>query len=94
MATLVEVAVLVALIRRRLGGLDGHRLGVSLARTVVSALTMGVVVAGLLFVLRDRNAWLVGLAGVGVGGLDYLATSMALGASEPQAVWGMVFRRG
>jgi putative peptidoglycan lipid II flippase len=93
-ATLVEVAVLVALIRRRLGGLDGRRLGVSLARTVVSALTMGAVVAGLLFLLQDRNAWLVGLAGVVVGGLDYLATSVALGASEPQAVLGMVLRRG
>jgi putative peptidoglycan lipid II flippase len=92
-ATLVEVAVLLALIRRRLSGLGGRQLALSFVRTTVSALVMGVVVAGLLVALEDRNIWLVAIAGILVGGVDYLATSVALGATEPQAVVGMVLRR-
>jgi putative peptidoglycan lipid II flippase len=90
LATTAEMAALLGLVRRRLGGLEGGRIAASLARTGLSAGVMGLAAGALAWLLDGYGAWLAGglavVAGVGVYGV----ASLALGAPEPRAVWAMV----
>jgi putative peptidoglycan lipid II flippase len=92
-ATTIEMAVLLFLIRRRLNGLEGRQMGRSLARISVSAAALAAVAGGLAWSLSARSAWLVAALAVGSGGLVYVALSLVLGSPEPRAVWRMVRSR-
>jgi peptidoglycan biosynthesis protein MviN/MurJ (putative lipid II flippase) len=92
-ATTVEMAVLLVLIRRRLAGLEGRRMIGSLARTGLASLVMGAVAGGLAWLLEGQSAWLACGVAITVGGVEYVAASVALGAPEPRAVWGLVTSR-
>jgi putative peptidoglycan lipid II flippase len=94
LATTVEMAVLLHLLRQRLGGLEGRRMLASLARISLASLTMGSVAAGLAWLLSDQGAWLSAGAAVTIGIVEYGAASLALRSPEPWAVWDMVARRG
>ena len=90
LATTLEMAVLLEIIRRRLGGLEGRRIAGSLARIGVSAAMMGAVAGALAWVLDGTSAWLAGGLALVAGAAEYGALSLALGAPEPWAVWSMV----
>jgi putative peptidoglycan lipid II flippase len=77
-ATSLEALLLLALLRRRMGGIDGRRLADSLLRTVVAAGAMG----GALF-LFNRWLWAASQAAVLWGGMAALLTGVGifLGAS-------------
>jgi putative peptidoglycan lipid II flippase len=90
LATTLEMVVLMAIIRRRLNGLEGQRMARSLARIAVSAAAMGVVAGGLAWMLAGRSALLAGGLAVALGAVVYAGVSLLLGATEPRAVWQMV----
>jgi putative peptidoglycan lipid II flippase len=90
LATTLEMAVLVAILRRRLDGLQGRRMARSLVRIAVSAAAMGIVAGGLAWLLAGRSALLVGGVAIVAGAGVYGGISLLLGASEPKAVLGRV----
>jgi peptidoglycan biosynthesis protein MviN/MurJ (putative lipid II flippase) len=90
LATTVEMAVLLSFIRRRLRGLEGRRMTTSLARIGLAAGAMGIAVVTLVWLLEGLAAWLVCGVSIAAGSVVYVVSSLVLGASEPQAVWGMV----
>jgi putative peptidoglycan lipid II flippase len=90
LATTAEMAVLLALLRRRMDGLEGRRLLASLARIALAAATMGAVVAAAAWWLQDASAWLLAGVALLVGAGSYVGISLALGASEPRAIWQIV----
>jgi putative peptidoglycan lipid II flippase len=90
LATTVEMAVLLAIVRRRLGGLEGRRMAGSLARIGLATMVMGAVAGALAWVLDGKSAWLVAGLALAAGTVEYGVLSLALGAPEPWAVWGMV----
>ena len=89
LATTAEMVVLLAIVRRRLDGLDGRRMAGSLARICLAAAVMGLVVAIWAWALEGLPAIVAALVTVGTGGLIYVGVSLGLGAPEPRAVWGM-----
>jgi putative peptidoglycan lipid II flippase len=93
LATTAEMAVLLALIRRRLGGLEGRKLAGSLARTGLAAALMGATAGGVAWLLAGRSAWLAGGLAVAAGVAVYAGVSLALGAPEPRAVWTLLRAR-
>ena len=94
LATTIEMIVLLAIIRRRLGGLEGRRMASSLARIGLSSAAMGFVAGALAWLLGGYSAWFSGIAAILMGLVEYVAASLALRTPEPWAVWGMVMNRG
>ena len=92
-ATTIEIIVLLALIRRRLDGLQGRRLAGSLVRIGLAAAAMGGAVALSARFLGSASPWLVSGLSIAVGLAVYGGVSLALGAPEPAAVWTMVRSR-
>ena len=93
LATAVEMTLLLLILRRRLGGLDGRRMANSLLRLGVAAAVMGAAVSWLVHLLATAPPWLGGGLGIVAGVVIYGGLSLALRAPEPQAVWSMVRRR-
>jgi len=92
-ATTMEMAVLLFLIRRRLGGLEGRQMAYSLVRISGATATMAAVAGGVAWVLSGRSVWLVVALAVASGGLVYAGLSLLVGSPEPRAVWRMVRSR-
>jgi putative peptidoglycan lipid II flippase len=82
LATTMEMAALVGVMRGRLGGLDWARLWAGLWRTLAAAAAMGAALAVWLAATAGRSAWLVGLGGVALGGLVYGVGAVVLRAPE------------
>ncbi|HDQ71229.1 MAG TPA: murein biosynthesis integral membrane protein MurJ [Chloroflexi bacterium] len=85
-ATLLELVALVLLIRRRVGGLQGRRMLVSLAKSGVASLAMG---AGLWVwqaALGEVNVFVVGGGGVILGVLVYVLLAFLLRLDELRAI--------
>ncbi len=93
LATTAEMAALLLIIRKRLGGLEGRRLTGSLLRIGPAAAAMSAVAWAVATLLAKESAFLVGGLSVAAGVAVYGGASLALGSPEPRAVWGMV-RRG
>ena len=93
LATTVEMAALLVIVRRRLDGLEGRRMAGSLVRIGLSALLMGVAAGLLAWFLAGTSAWLVGGLSIAVGIAVYVGASLLFGTPEPRAVWGLVRSR-
>ncbi|MEE8567680.1 MAG: lipid II flippase MurJ, partial [Anaerolineales bacterium] len=93
LATALECLILLSMIRRRLGGLDLHRLRRGLAASVVAATTMGVVLLAWLTISDGSPMWLIGGAGVTIGAAVYWLSALALGAPEARQLPGILRRR-
>jgi putative peptidoglycan lipid II flippase len=93
LATTLEMAVLLVLLRRRLAGLEGRQTLRSLVRFALAAAGMAALLLVLRWALAGASAWLVGGLGAVAGAGVYLALSLLLGSPEPRAVWGMVRSR-
>jgi putative peptidoglycan lipid II flippase len=93
-AVLLEMAVLLALLRPRLGGLSEGGMGRAVAKISLAAGGMAVILAGLQPWLLAAPAWLSGIAGMVIGGLVYGGLAYALRVEELRLVWQSVRRRG
>lgn len=86
LATTLELAALLWLIRGRLGGLEGRRTFPMLLRSTVAATLMGLVLGALLWALPGVSALLLGPLAIVLGVGVYLVAAWALGVGEARAV--------
>lgn len=98
LATTLEMVVLMAYMRRRLGGLDLARVLPGLARTAVATALLGASVAlwlslGQPLAAGPYGAWLLGVGGVLIGGVVFAAAAVALRAPEIALVRGLLRRK-
>jgi putative peptidoglycan lipid II flippase len=92
LATALECAALLALLRRRLGGLDLARLRRGLAATLGSSLVLGLGLWAWLGVSNGVSVWVVGGGGVGLGAVVYWLAALVLGAPEARQLPRMLFK--
>jgi putative peptidoglycan lipid II flippase len=93
LATALEAAGLLILMRRRLNGLRGRYVLTGAAQALVATLVMS---AGLWLWLAwagDQATWLVAVGGVILGGLIYGLVILALGVSEARRLLSWLMRR-
>jgi len=93
LATGLEAAGLLILMRRRLGGLEGQRVLKGTSQAVLASLTMTLFLWGWLVMTSARQAWLVGGGGVLLGGMVYTLIILLLKVPEVQAVLDLLKRR-
>jgi putative peptidoglycan lipid II flippase len=93
LATTLEMGALMAILARRLGGLEGAEVSRSLARVGLAAAIMGLAIAALAGLLASFSAWLLSALAILAGAVLYLGLTLALGSAEPRAVWGMISTR-
>ncbi|HIE38858.1 MAG TPA: murein biosynthesis integral membrane protein MurJ [Anaerolineae bacterium] len=91
----LQVGVLLAVARARLGGIEGRALGGTLARTLGATAAMGAAVIGLRLALPGPETGLRALLGLGVGATTYLLAAALLGSAEITSLPGLLMgRRG
>jgi putative peptidoglycan lipid II flippase len=93
LATAIECAVLLELIRRRMGGLQAARLRPGLLAATASAAVMSLSLVGWLYVTQGWPAVTMAVGGVLLGLGVYLGVAVVLGAPEPIALWRAAVRR-
>ena len=89
-ATTLEMAALLVLMRRRLNGLDGRRVLLGLGQASLGALVMGAGIWGWLVI--SSSLWME-VAGVGIGGAVYAMGVWGLRVEEVREVWAYVRRQ-
>lgn len=92
-ATTVEMAVLLALVRRPLGGLEKRSMVAALLRTGAATLFMALIVLVLARWLSPWGPLPIVTLSMGGGAVSYALVSLVAGASEPRAVWSLLRRR-
>ena len=92
-ATLLEMAALLLLIQRRMGGLEGRRMAAALARSGLAALVLGTALVGWQAALPDAGTLLIGGGGVVLGTAVYAAMALLLRADELRMVTYLLRRR-
>jgi putative peptidoglycan lipid II flippase len=93
LATTLEMAGLMWLMRRRLGGLALTRVWPGLRRTALASAVMGALLALWLRYTGGLSPWIVGLGGVALGGLVFAATALALRIPEAMAIPRLIAER-
>jgi putative peptidoglycan lipid II flippase len=93
LATGLEAASLLILMRRRLGGLEGQRILKGTSQAVLVTAAMALAVWGWMGLTQGRQAWLVGGGGVIIGCLVYGLGIVGLRVPEVQAVINLFKRR-
>jgi putative peptidoglycan lipid II flippase len=81
-ATLLELVALLALIRRRMNGLEGRRTLTAFARSGLASLAMGAVLLVWQALLPDVGSLVLGGGGVVLGVLVYLGAAVLLRVEE------------
>ena len=81
-ATLLEMVGLLALIRRRIGGLEEQRMLVAVAKSGLSALVMGAVLLGWQAMLPGAGSLVLGGGGIVLGVAVYLGAALLLRVEE------------
>ena len=92
-ATLLELAVLMALIRRRLDGLEGRRTLLAFAKSGVAALAMGMALFEWQTALPDAEPLIVGGGGILLGVAVYVAVALLLRMEELRTLVNLIGRR-
>ena len=99
-ATTVEMLLLLALLHRRLGGMEFGALGTSFLRKAIAAALMALVVWGGLRWLGTlptlgevEQTWLAALGGMGVAVATYGAATLLTGSAEARWLMKLVLRR-
>ncbi len=82
LSNILEVGVLLWLLRRRLGGLDGRALLSAATRMSLAALVMAAAIVPALLWLPPDAVWARALGATALGGVAYLAASWLLGVEE------------
>ena len=89
-ATLLEMMGLLALIRQRMGGLEGRRMLTTCAKSNLAALAMAAVLLGWRAALPDAGALVLGGGGVVLGAAVYLGAALLLRAEELRTLTKLV----
>ncbi len=92
LATALEMAVLLLMMRRRLNGLEGARLGRGLGQAALGTLGMGIGLGLWLMVTATRSALVTALGGVLVGGAVYGLILLLVRVPEVMSVMKFVLR--
>ncbi|OQY23806.1 MAG: hypothetical protein B6I35_02955 [Anaerolineaceae bacterium 4572_32.2] len=92
-ATLLELAALMALIRRRLDGLEGRRTLIAFAKSGLASLAMGAALIGWRVALPHAGSLAVGGGGVLLGAVVYVAAALILRMEELRAIANLARRR-
>jgi putative peptidoglycan lipid II flippase len=93
LATGLEAVVLWALMRRRLSGIDGHRVFQGAWQAFLGAGVMGLALWVWLDLAGQAPSWILGLGGVLVGGLIYGFMLKILRVEELQSLIEIIHRR-
>jgi putative peptidoglycan lipid II flippase len=95
LAVSAEVLVLLLILRRRLGGVEGKQTLQELSRVLVATAVMGAVIGGVLTLGQraDANAIWTAAAGGAVGVAVYVAVSRLLGVRELYSMLAALVRR-
>lgn len=94
LATALECLALIWLIRRRLAGLDAHRLQRGALATLAAAGCMSAALWIWMAAMAGQAAWLVGAGGVVLGGAAFWLIALGLGAPEARQLPRMLLKRG
>jgi putative peptidoglycan lipid II flippase len=86
----LQVIVLLLVARRRLGGVEGRVLGLSLARTGVASALMGAAVLGFCALLPGAGLLVTGLGGLAVGGATYVLAALLVGSEQVRGLPGLL----
>jgi putative peptidoglycan lipid II flippase len=92
-AALIEMALLIVMIRKRLGGLDDRRLALSTIKTTLAAITMGLAVWGFLGIAVNAAVIIRALGGIVIGVGVFFIAAWLLHSEELYSVLGIVKRR-
>ncbi|MFZ0531808.1 MAG: murein biosynthesis integral membrane protein MurJ [Anaerolineales bacterium] len=93
LATGLEAASLLILMRRRLGGLEGQRILKGTSQAFLVTVVMALVLWGWLGLTNERQAWLVGGGGVVLGSAVYGLGVLLLKVPEVRSVLDVVRQR-
>ncbi|MEA1977028.1 MAG: murein biosynthesis integral membrane protein MurJ [Chloroflexota bacterium] len=93
LATALEVAALLLLIRKRLGGLGLRRLRRGLVGSAVASVVMVVGLWLWIGITAGASVWLSGVGGVFLGAILYWAIAFAMGVPEARQLPRMVLSR-
>jgi putative peptidoglycan lipid II flippase len=93
-AVTVEMIVLLALLRPRLGGLTEPGLGQAIGKMSLAAGGMALALFLLLPFVPPAPGWLGGLAGIAVGGLVYVGLAYVLGLDEIKIIGRRLLAKG
>jgi putative peptidoglycan lipid II flippase len=88
-----ELVLLLWLLRKKMGGINGRQVFSGVWRMVLACLVMGVVTWLVLQQLSSASVLWQLLAAALAGGITYLLASMVLGVTELRQLWGSVRRR-
>lgn len=92
-AALLEFAVLLILIRRRMNGLQGRRMVRAVLKSGLAALIMGIALLGWRAALPDAGVLIRGGGGILLGLASYLVAAILLQSEELQAITRLARRR-
>jgi putative peptidoglycan lipid II flippase len=93
-ATLIELALLLWLMTRRMQGLHGRQTLASVARSGVAALAMALALWAWQVALAGASPLVLAGGGILLGGAVYLAVALLVRAEEPRAIVALVRARG
>ena len=93
LATTLEMIGLLVLMRRKLGGLEGQRVGAGVLRSLLAALAMGMALTGWLVLGKNLPDWLSAAGGMLLGSMIYGLVLLALGVPEVRALLQALRRR-
>ncbi len=89
----VQVAILLAVADRRLGGIRVEPVWTSLGRTALTSVLMGLAVLGFRALVPGAGLIVTSLGGVVVGGGTFLGASVLIGSPELRALPSMLLNR-
>jgi putative peptidoglycan lipid II flippase len=93
MAVTLEMAVLIILLRRAMGGLGAPGLGRSVVKISLATVAMALVLLIIRPHLPMTYAWLAGLSGIIVGGIVYIGVARVLGVDELRQIERRIWLR-
>jgi len=94
LATTLESAVLLVIMRRRLQGLEGKTILVGTAKALMAVGGMSAAVLLWLNAAAGQSAWVLGLGGILIGGVIYAVMMLLLKVNEAQQLIGSIKRLG
>jgi putative peptidoglycan lipid II flippase len=93
-ATALECAALILLMRERFGGINIERIRRGLVASVFATALMGLILWIWLKVTSGGSIWIIGVGGIVVGAAIYWFSALALGSPEARRLPGILLRRG
>jgi|APSaa5957512622_1039677.scaffolds.fasta_scaffold01009_9 putative peptidoglycan lipid II flippase len=93
LATALEMVLLLILMRKRLGGIDGANIARGFGQATLAALGMGITLVWWRQAQIASAPWVVALGGIAIGGIIYLLGVWILKVPEIRQVIAMIRRR-